>query len=351
VGPDRERRFDARGALIFWAVGALVFVLLAVLRTAAQPLLLVFAGVLFGTALRGLAEVVATRLRWDVKWALAAVTVALLAILAALTAWAVDSLIEQMTALAHKIDEGWAALRKTASETELGRRFLDGTEEIEEGIGVFVSKAAGMLATAAGFVGAVVLVGFVALYTAASPDMYQRGVVHLVPPSRRPRSRDVLRALSSTLRRWLLGRMVSMTAVGVTTWIGLWLMGIPLPLPLGLIAGAFGFVPNIGPIVSSVPAILLALTVSPIHVVYVIVFYLAINLADGYVFTPWVQKRAVALPAALILSGQVIAGTLWGVLGVMFATPIAACLVVLVRELYVEDVLERGGEGDARRPA
>lgn len=101
-----------------------------------------------------------------------------------------------------------------------------------------------------------------------------------------------------------------MLAVGLATSLGLWALGIPLPLTLGIIAGVFGFVPNLGPIVSAVPALLVALTLGPLDALYVAALYVAINLADGYALTPSLQRRAVSVPPALILLGQVVMGAL-----------------------------------------
>jgi predicted PurR-regulated permease PerM len=151
---------------------------------------------------------------------------------------------------------------------------------------------------------------------------------------------NLLDALARTLRRWMLGRIASMTVVGCVTSLGLWLIGIPLALSLGMLAGALGFIPNIGPIVSSVPALLIAAAFGLPHVGYVIALYLGVNLIDGYVLTPWIQKRSVATPAALVLVAQLVFGALWGILGLMLAVPLLACLLVIVRKLYVEDVLE-----------
>lgn len=327
-----------REAFVFWGVAAFFAVLLAALRVAAQPLLLAFAGVLFGTALRGAAEWASRKFHWKVRWSLAACLALLLALSAGAAIWVIPNVADQVASLSQRLFEAYEDLRRSAATSPLGSHLVQGSGNVGQQLGKFAVQAAGVLASAAGAVGAVLFVAFVALYVAGGPEPYRHGLIRLVPPGSRERAREVLDALGSTLRRWLLGRIVSMSAVGLVTTLGLWVIGIPLPITLGLIAGLLGFVPNIGPIVSAVPAVLLAVTVGPLHVVYVLVLYVGINLADGYGLTPWIQKKAVAVPPALIITGQVIAGALWGVLGVMFATPLLACLVVLVRELYVRQV-------------
>jgi predicted PurR-regulated permease PerM len=185
----------------------------------------------------------------------------------------------------------------------------------------------------------VVYVLFVSLYFAFSPDVYRRGVLALVPPARRPRAEQVIGALAAALRRWIGAQLITMTALGIASGIGLRLLGIPLAFALGLLAGLLLFVPYLGSILSAIPALLIALTVSPMHMLYVALLYVGIHLAEGYLLSPLLQRRAVDTPALLVLGSQLIAGALWGILGLMFATPIVATVLVVVRMLYVEDTL------------
>lgn len=336
-----------RTTLIVAAIVAIFALGFLLVGSAAQVLLLLFAGVLFGTSLRGLAEWVARKLGWRVGVSLAACLGLLLVFAVALAFWIVPNVADQMSTLASRLSDAYEELRRSWSRSGLGQRLSGATGGVGQQIGKLATRTAGVLASTVGAIGSMLLVVFIALYLAGSPEPYRRGFVRLFPPRHRDRAGDALSALSSTLRRWLVGRIVSMAAVGVVTTLGLWALGIPLPVTLGLIAGLFGFVPNIGPILSAVPAVLLALTIDPMHAVYVVALYLAVNLADGYLLTPWVQKRAVSLPPALILSAQVLLGALAGLLGVVFATPLAACALVLVRELYVDAVIE-GDEHRAR---
>lgn len=133
-----------------------------------------------------------------------------------------------------------------------------------------------------------------------------------------------------------------MAANALLTWAGLSLLGVPLALTLGLLAGLLNFVPNVGPVVAAFPAVLIALTQSPQQALYVFLLYLVLQSVDGYVFTPLVQKRTVELPPALTITAQVLFGVLLGGAGVVLATPLTAATLVLVRMLYVEGA--DGGE-------
>jgi predicted PurR-regulated permease PerM len=157
--------------------------------------------------------------------------------------------------------------------------------------------------------------------------------------SYRPRAAEILNELHDTLRAWLMGTLVLMIIVGAMTTVGLWLLGIPLALALGLIAFVLEFVPYVGPILAAVPAVLVASTVGTREVVFVILLYWAIQSIEGYLLSPLVYQKSVDIPPMLTISAQVVLGTLLGVLGIIFATPLTACAMVVVQRAYVEDAL------------
>jgi predicted PurR-regulated permease PerM len=146
----------------------------------------------------------------------------------------------------------------------------------------------------------------------------------------------------------VLGRLFSMVALGILTALGLWALGVPAAVALGLFAALLTFVPYIGAFVAALPAVLLAAAVKPILALYVAGLYLAIHIIEGYVLVPLVQRRAAHLPPALILAAQLILGLLAGIFGLLLAPPLLAAIVVLVRDIYVEDTLGDRGERPPR---
>jgi predicted PurR-regulated permease PerM len=203
-----------------------------------------------------------------------------------------------------------------------------------------LSGAAGVFSTTLGFLVDVVVVLFVGFYLAVQPDLYKNGFLRLVPHAGRIRTSEVLDEIALTLRWWLLGRTCAMVAIAVTTALGLWLLSVPLALILGILAGVLNFVPNIGPLISAVPALLLSLTQSPVLAAYVAALYVGIQFVESYLVTPLVQQHTVSMPPALTITAQVFMGVLFGGLGLLLATPLTAALLVAVHRLYVEDVLE-----------
>jgi len=140
---------------------------------------------------------------------------------------------------------------------------------------------------------------FAAVYLAAQPERYRRGLLQLVPQDRRARIGDVLDLIGATLGRWLIGQMVTMTFVGTMTACGLWWLGVAAPLALGLTAGMFAFVPYIGPILASAPAILIAAVQGPMPALYAAALYAGVHFVEGNLVTPLVQAEAVELPPVL----------------------------------------------------
>lgn len=133
------------------------------------------------------------------------------------------------------------------------------------------------------------------------------------------------------------------------TALGLWLIGVPLPVALGFLAGIMTFVPYIGSIASAVPSLLIAASINLHLAVYVVALYLGVHLIEGYILVPLVQRRVVHLPPALTLSAQVILGVLAGILGLLLATPLVAAALVVVRMVYVEDLLGDRGIAEPAR--
>lgn len=184
----------------------------------------------------------------------------------------------------------------------------------------------------------------VGIYFAANPGLYVRGILRVAPPEKRARTAEVLREVDYTLRWWIWGQFVPMVVLGVATMIGLWMLDVPLAFTLGAFTGVMIFIPYVGAWLSAIPALLIALTQSPGKMLYVAAFYLAVHLAEGYLLTPFVQRRAVRLPPALTLISQFLLGLVAGFLGLALATPLAAAGLVLVQMLYLQQLPEHHGE-------
>jgi len=324
------------------ALGFLVWV-------ASDVLLVLFAGVLFAVFLRGLSDPLSAHTGIGQGWALAFVLIVLAATLALDGRLLGADLANQLDELVPRVRDTWEQARERLPRYEWGQALLadDIGELSPEKAGWLARVTGGIFSNTAGAVAGFVIALFIGLYGAVAPRTYRNGLLLLVPGPCRERSGEVLDAAGAMLRGWLIGAFIKMTIVGVVTTAGLALLGIPLALALGLIAFLFEFIPFLGPILAAVPAVLVALTIGPMEAVHVGLLYLGVQVAESYVLTPLIDQRSVHLPPALAITTQVLLGTLLGALGVVFAIPLTALGMVLVRMLYIEDFL---GEQPASRP-
>jgi predicted PurR-regulated permease PerM len=192
--------------------------------------------------------------------------------------------------------------------------------------------------TLAALAGLIVLV-FVAIFVAADPGLYHSGLMHLFPHSSRAKAGEVLTATATTLRRWLLMQLLAMVVIGVVTTITLVLLDVRGAVALGLIAGLLEFIPYVGPILSAVPAIGMALLDGPEKAVYVVLAYIAIQQLEGVVLQPLLMKEGLELPPVLTILGQGLFSLVFGFLGLLLAVPLLATVMVPVKMLYVRDVV------------
>lgn len=169
-------------------------------------------------------------------------------------------------------------------------------------------------------------------YLAADPSLYRNGILVLMPESWRGRADDLLRTIAGTLRWWLIGQSVPMVVLGIATMAGLLLLHVPLAFTLSLITGLLIFIPFAGAVIAFIATALVTLSWNPSQLLLVSVLFLGIHILEGYVLTPLVQKRTVYLPPAVTIIAQVMMSTLFGVLGLVLATPLAAAVLAVLKK-------------------
>ncbi len=194
-----------------------------------------------------------------------------------------------------------------------------------------------------GAIGNAVVIIFLGLFFAVDPAGYRDGFLRLIAPARRGRVGEVLTEAGHALRWWLVGQLAMMTLVAISVSILLLVAGIPNAVPLGILAGALNFVPYLGPILAAIPVFLAAAPEGATTLLVVATAFIVIQSIEGYLIAPMIQERAVHIPAAWSLAALLVAGALFGGIGIALATPLLAVTRILVLRLYVEDVLEAGG--------
>jgi predicted PurR-regulated permease PerM len=209
----------------------------------------------------------------------------------------------------------------------------------------FVPLAFNAISTLLGSFAIIVLAAFLA----AQPGLYRDMIMRVVSPESRPRWERLYEEAGTNLRAWVIGKACTMIGIGVVTYIGLTLLGVPGALALAAFAALMEFIPNFGPTIAAFPAIAAAFTVQPVMALYVAIFYFLLQQVQNAITVPLVERKAVNIPPAALLVWQLMLTIGFGILALFVATPLLAVLVVAVRILYLEPTEERQ-QWDRREP-
>ena len=341
--PPPEKNF-VRNLLIICGLITLIILLTIAASYVIDILMMTFAAILLAILLNGLGNQLRRFVKVSESTSVLLVSVLLLVVFGGVIALLAPDIGDQYRHLKDELPKSFDQIRNYLGQFGWGKALLDSIPETDDIVNLiqssgFLTRIGNYFSSTLGLLTNVALVLLVALYLATEPETYTEGLKKLFPIKARPRVGEVFAAIGKTMQSWLVGKFGSMAFIGVLTVIGLWVLGVPLALLLGIIAGLFSFIPNFGPILSAVPAILLAFIESPISAVYVIILFVVIQLIESNLVTPLIERHTVELPPALTIVVQLILGVLFGALGLIFASPILAVIVVLIQMLYVQDIL------------
>ena len=339
-----DQTFAGR-VLITIGFSVLTLLLFALFYYTFDVILLIFAAALLAIFLRGLADIIGRYIKVSEGWLVLIVSLSLVLILAGAITFLAPDVAEQVRHLREELPKSAQAAANYISQFGWGRTLLDqlpSVDDVRQNINPsqLLTGVGGFFSTTVGAVGNFFIVILLAIYLASEPRFYVRGIIKLFPKPRRHRATQVIGAVGETLRWWLIGKVASMIFIGLLTWIGLSIIGVPLALTLGLIAGLLSFIPNFGPIISALPALLLAFIASPVTAVYVLALYVGVQLVESNIVTPLIERETVELPPALTIVSQLALAVLVGGLGLVLATPLLAVVMVIVQMVYIQDVLD-----------
>lgn len=201
------------------------------------------------------------------------------------------------------------------------------------GFALAISRIGGAVLTSATAIGALVIICMASIYFAAEPETYLKGLRLITPLRYRNVMEHCLARAVTQLRWWLLAKFVSMIVVGLLISIGLWILGIPLAGTLGTIAACLTFIPNIGPILSAVPAGLLAFAISPTKGLLTISLFFLVHFIEGNFVTPLTERQIVKMPPGLTLAVQLFLASITGALGIALAAPLTAAVMGIAQAL------------------
>ncbi|HEX8259083.1 MAG TPA: AI-2E family transporter [Rubrobacteraceae bacterium] len=222
--------------------------------------------------------------------------------------------------------------RLDLAEPLYAERLIEAAQDWVSGLSPEMVASAGY--SIANIVYLVVVILLTSVYVVLQPAPLVRGFVSLFPAGRRQQVREMLNKMYWNVQRWVLGQFADKMIVGLLIGFGLWVVGVPFALLLGILTGLLGIVPYIGIVVSLVPPVLLALASTPMDVLWVMVVYLLVLQLEADLIYPVVMSRAVSLHPAAIIFGLFVMGVFFGFVGLLLAVPLVAALQVMLRELW-----------------
>jgi len=304
-----------------------------------QPLLIIFAGLVFAALLDGGVRLLGKVLPIGRGWRLLIVVLLTIAFLIGTFYLTGVQVADQFGQLRSTLETqanraaGWLSsqgLMPGASDVSgIARQALSSVGRITSWVG-----------TAFGALTTMFMILVVGLFVAMEPRVYQRGLEWMVPRDQRDEFATVLARMGATLRRLLAGRLLGMVAEGVLTGIALSIGGVPMAMILGILTGLLAFIPNIGAFISGALMIAVGFSAGTHVGFWAIGTYVIVQGFDGYVLLPIVAKKTVDLPPALTLGAQIMASALFGILGLALADPMTA---------MIKTALERSAEREADR--
>lgn len=311
--------------------------------------LLVFAAILLAIAVHGIADALTRITPLPRPGALAVAALLMIGSVAAILWTFGAQLAGELSGVTDRLPGAWERAKETLESNPAGSALVGEMEAIAAGDaggslrGMLTNAGGYALPFASGFT-SLLLVIFAAGFLTVSALSTRRGALLLLPKGVDEKVGKALNASGRALKRWLLGISVDMVIITVLMGITLWLLGVPAFIGLALIAGLSQFVPTVGPLLSAVPGVLLAFTVSPMTALWTAIAYFTISQLEANLVYPLIQKKTTSISPALNLFAILAFGMLLGPLGVLLATPILVVITVFVIQLYVQETL--GKEAD-----
>lgn len=321
---------------IWTAVGivALVVVIIWLLKVIFNVLLLIFAAALIAIYFVGLAGLIRKKIPISQGVSTAISIIGSLALLVGFFVLAGNSIAQQASELRETLPSAVENVKSSLSSSAIGSRVLEtlNSDDMSSKTSKVVQT---FFASTFGVLGDIYVVIFLSIFFTVAPKSYKDGMIKLMPTSAKKKGESVLENLVTSLKRWLKGQIFAMLVVFILTSIGLVIIGVPMWLVLALIAGLLNFIPNFGPLIAMIPAVLVGYLQSPTTALVVAGLYLLVQALESNLITPQIQKKLLNIPFAMILITQLIMGVLTGGWGLVLATPLMVVMMVLLEDLYI----------------
>lgn len=331
-------------------IGLLAFILsLYILWQIREVLLLIFAAVVLANALNVLIERFS---RSGIKRGFAVLlsVLLLLAVLVGFFWLIVPPFAAQFQELSRLVPKGiqrfstWIEVLQSHISPQL-IEYVPDVDDLIQQLQPFVNRLLGggviFFSSSLGFLAKFLLVLILTLMFLANPEDYRKSFIRLFPSFYRRRVDYILEECAIALRGWLVGILFNMFVIGSLSFVGLLVLRIRLPLAQAALAGILTFIPNIGPALSVVPPMAIALLDAPWKSITVLILYIIIQQVESNLLTPYVMAQQVSLLPAVTLLAQVFFATFFGFLGLLLALPLTVVAQVWLKEVIIKDVLDQ----------
>lgn len=295
----------------------------------AEPLLVIFGGMVFAAMIDGGARLLGRVLPIGRLWRVGLVLLGAVAFLVWTVLFAGSQIAAQAAQLPETVQSqalkvlNWLQAHGATVNMKTTQSLI---EKAAGAIGEVTSAVGNLIGGMTTAFGIVVL----GIYFALEPQLYRRGFAWLLPVKERAHFEGTATIMGKTMRRLLAGRLLGMFLEGVSTWLLLAWWGVPMAALLGLLTGLLAFLPNIGAPISGTLMILVGFSDSTSTGLFCIFVYLSVQIIDGNIVVPLIAKHTADLAPAVVLGMQLIMGTLFGLLGLMLADPLVAMIKVLL---------------------
>jgi predicted PurR-regulated permease PerM len=346
LGPTELRdpliRHELKRASVWFGLGLAVLAVIFL----AQPLLLIFGGVVFAAILDGGTRLLGRVLPIGRGWRLLIVSLAAVAFLVGTVWLAGVQLVAQAATLRDIVTDQVNRLLALGAAYGLGVETIQPQQFVEQAMSS-LGQLTSAVSSALGGITSLVMIMVIGLFIAVEPNIYERGIAWMLPSESRERFYRTSDRMGFTLRRLMAGRLLGMAVEGVGTWLLLYAGGVPMAALLGLLTGILAFLPNIGAIISGVLIVLVGFSAGVDTGLWAIAVYAIVQVVDGYLIVPYVARKTVDLAPALVLGAQLIFGALFGILGLALADPIVAMIKAALEQKSIDD----HDEAEAEAPA
>ena len=330
------------------AIGTVVIFLglnfVNILRLVARPLALLFAAIIIAEALSPLVDLISRKLPRSI--AIVVPYIVLLAVIIGVGWLVYPSLVSEAERLVEQAPELVNQFRDWVNRwdpTGDGRITEQATSRLSNAAGVLTSLPFTIVSS----VVEVVLVIAMSLYWLfAKPDL-REFVLSLFPTGRREEARGVLEEMGQTIGGFVRAELLTAIVVGFITWVGLSIIGVQYALVLGLIAALGELIPVVGPFISAIPALAVALLDSPVQALIVLGFFLVLQQIESNILLPNIMHKQADIPPLLAIFSLFVGGTVAGILGALVAIPLAGAIKVIVVRVIAPAIRQWSGADHA----